>query len=98
MALIQIKNEFIFIFCTVTICIGFICCCSSVKRELFLFRGHEQESLSILTGLAMLSQSIVSIIGLSSPSHVQAESQQSNQNSDTTVYPLAFSRIRTESR
>ena len=33
----------------------------------------------------MLSQSAVSIIGLSSPSHVQAESQQSNQNSDTTV-------------
>jgi len=46
----------------------------------------------------MLSQSVVSIIGLSSPSHVQAESQQSNQNSDTTVYPPAFSRIRTESR
>jgi hypothetical protein len=32
----------------------------------------------ILTGLAMLSQSAVSIIGLSSPSHVQGESQQNN--------------------
>lgn len=44
-----------------------------------------KRTILTLTGLAMLSQSAVSIIGLSSPSQVQAESQQSNQNSDTTV-------------
>jgi hypothetical protein len=38
-----------------------------------------------LTGLAMMSQNAVSVIGLSSPSHVQAEPQQCNQNSDTTT-------------
>jgi hypothetical protein len=36
-------------------------------------------------GLAMLSLSAVSIIGLSSWSSVQAQSPQSNQNSDTTA-------------
>ncbi|MDQ5877113.1 MAG: hypothetical protein M3288_09740 [Thermoproteota archaeon] len=36
-------------------------------------------------GLAMLSLSAVSIIGLSSGSSVQAQSPQSNQNSDTTA-------------
>lgn len=36
-------------------------------------------------GLAMLSLSAISIIGLSSGSSVQAQSPQSNQNSDTTA-------------
>ena len=42
---------------------------------------------TILTsaGLAMLSLSALSIIGLSSGSSVQAQSPQSNQNSDTTA-------------
>lgn len=38
-----------------------------------------------LAGLAMLSLSAVSTIGLSSGSSVQAQSLQSNQNSNTTV-------------
>jgi hypothetical protein len=38
-----------------------------------------------LAGLAMLSLSAVSIIGLSSGSSVQAQSPQSNHNSNTTV-------------
>jgi hypothetical protein len=38
-----------------------------------------------LAELTMLSLSAASIIGLSSPSYVQAQPQQSNQNSDTTV-------------
>jgi hypothetical protein len=38
-----------------------------------------------LAGLAMLSLSAVSIIGLSSPNSVQAQSPQSNHNSNTTV-------------
>jgi hypothetical protein len=40
-------------------------------------------------GLAMLSLSAVSIIGLSSGSSVQAQSPQSNQNSDTTA-PIVY--------
>ena len=38
-----------------------------------------------LAGLAMLSLSAISTIGLSSSSSVQAQSLQSNQNSNTTV-------------
>jgi xanthine/uracil/vitamin C permease (AzgA family) len=41
------------------------------------------------SGLAMLSLSAVSIIGLSSGSSVQAQSPQSNQNSNTTA-PIVY--------
>ena len=41
------------------------------------------------SGLAMLSLSAVSIIGLSSGSFVQAQSPQSNQNSNTTA-PIVY--------
>jgi hypothetical protein len=48
---------------------------AQVLRELFLFRGHEQENYLNFDRVGyMLSQSAVVIIGLSSPSHAQAES------------------------
>ncbi len=46
---------------------------------------NKRTMLSLAAGLAILSLSIVSIIGLRGPSPVHAQSLQSNQNGNTTV-------------
>jgi hypothetical protein len=56
-----------------------------VLRGCFFSKVMNNRTILASAGLAMLSLSAVSIIGLSSRSFIQAQFPQSNQNSDTTA-------------
>jgi hypothetical protein len=60
----------------------------SIKRGCFFSKVMNNKTIFALAGLAMLSLSAISTIGLSSSNTVQAQSLQSNQNRNTTVSML----------
>ena len=83
---IQTKKNFVFIFCNVLHVWDLSTLLLKLLIGLFLFHllMNKRTMLALAAELAILSLSIVSIIGLRSPSPVHAQSLQSNQNGNTT--------------
>jgi hypothetical protein len=81
------QKEFVFIFCNVLHVWDLSTLLLKVLIGLFLFHllMNKRTMLALAAELAILSLSIVSIIGLRSPSPVHAQSLQSNQNGNTTI-------------